>query len=133
MEAPKPITLITPKIDNDNSKKINLKIKEKPYNLILSKNEGKNTIAIFVSSSEPFLDKNYKADFSLASLQKLSQYFNFFESLDDIINFFHEYFTTKNNTSFNFENNKLIINLEINNLVDGKDMIKIELCEEKKS
>ena len=115
------------------SKKINILINNQNYILKIGKDiEGKN-ISIFLESSDSFSTKIYKSDFSLLSLYKISKYFKIFESLEEIIDFLNQCFdSNKNNIDFNFENNKVIINIEINNLINGKNLIKLELLEEVK-
>ena len=115
-------------------KSIKIKIQNKNYNMELEKND-QNTITFVVSPFDFFSNKVFKADISLVSLKKLSKYFDFFESTNDIINYFAQYFeTNKDNdsSSYTFDNNKLIIYINIDNLINGIDKIKIELLEEEK-
>jgi hypothetical protein len=115
-------------------KSIMIKIQNKNYNIELEKKD-KNTITFFASPFDFFSNKVFKADISILSLKKLSKYFDFFESINEVINYFVHYFeTNKDNdsSSFTFDNNKLIIYINIDNLINGIDKIKIELLEEEK-
>jgi ubiquitin C len=122
-------------MEQPNYKKIiKIKIQNKNYNIELEKKD-KNIITFFVSPFDFFSNKVFKADISIVSLKKLSKYFGFFESINDVINYFVQYFeTNKDNdsSSFTFDNNKLIIYINIDNLINGIDKIKIELLEEEK-
>ena len=115
-------------------KNIKIKIGNNNYNIKIE-NKDNDIITFYVTPIDFFSNKIYKEDISIISLKKLSQFFGFFESTNQIIEYFAQYFEkNKENYSprFIIENNKLIINIDVDNLINGVDKIKLELLEEEK-
>ena len=114
-------------------KNIKIKIGNNNYNIKLE-NKDNNIITFYVTPIDFFSNKIYKEDISIISLKKLSQFFGFFESTNQIIEYFAQYFekNKENYSSFIIDNNKLIINIDVDNLINGVDKIKLELLEEEK-
>ena len=112
---------------------IEITIDNENYLLKLGKNNDYSSVIIFIESKN-ILNKNvFKADYSLLSLSKISKYFKIFESIEEVFDFLNNCFKN-NKINFHFQpgKEKLIIEIEINNLINGKELIKIELIKNEK-
>jgi ubiquitin len=115
-------------------KNIKIKIGNNNYNIKIE-NKDNDIITFYVTPIDFFSNKIYKKDISIISLKRLSQFFGFFESTNQIIEYFAQYFEKNKENYFSrfiIDNNKLIIKIDVDNLINGVDKIKLELLEEEK-
>lgn len=112
---------------------IEITIDNENYLLKLGKNNNYSSVIIFIESKNILNKKVFKADYSLLSLSKISKYFKIFESIEEVFDFLNNCFKN-NKINFHFQpgKEKLIIEIEINNLINGKELIKIELIKNEK-
>ena len=121
-------------MEKETIKNIKIKIGNNHYNIKIE-NKDNDIITFYVTPIDFFSNKIYKEDISIISLKKLSQFFGFFESTNKIIEYFSQYFEKNKENYFSrfiIDNNKLIIKIEVDNLMNGVDKIKLELLEEEK-
>ena len=128
---------ITYKVSDDYSKYIysknkNIEINNESYILKIGRDPDGNNMVIFIESSNSLSNKLYKGDFSFESLIQISKHFKIFDTIEEVINSLNQIFDADNkNYSFNLENNKIIVEIEVNSF-NTKNLIKLELFEQQK-
>ena len=129
MEAPKPI-LITP-INEENqifkpTKEFKLFMNNIEYIISIGKSSNLEKLGIRVKELSLESDHFYIKFYSLKELQNINKYFRIFDNINEVISFFEEIIEEKN-ASLKLDNNNIILNVKINKIGKGEELISLIL------
>lgn len=118
MENQSPIVPLTPEpkensLEKENKKSINFEFSNQNYLLEIGKDKNGNYMTIILKTMDYVFNKTYKANYSFESLKKLNDYFKNYSN-DEIIEFLERtFYSDFINYDFDFQDNILIIKIEI--------------------
>ena len=134
MEPAQPIAMITPNsemnLDLIEIKNYNIPFKNKDYLIQIGKTSSKERIGFKIKENSSELNNYYEKFLSLIDLQNINRTFKMFDNIDEAYKNIDALFQRKNATIME-KNDQLSLNFEVNQLINGKEIIEIYL--EKKS
>jgi hypothetical protein len=130
MKETKPILIQKPKYDSNLTlkqiKEYKLINNEKEYLIQLGKTSIKENIGFKIKETSPDQKIIYVKYLSLEELQKISKSFRVFDNIDEALTSIEDIFQ-ENNASIKSENDNLYINLQINKVGKGKELVELKL------
>ena len=130
MEATKPILIQKSKDDSNLTlnqiKEYKLINNEKEYLIQLGKTSIKENIGFKIKETSPDQKIIYVKYLSLEELQKINKSFIVFDNIDEALTIIEDIFQ-ENNANIKSENDNLYINLQINKIGKGKEIVEIKL------
>ena len=130
MQATKPILIEKPKGESNlalnQAKEYKLISSEKEYLIQLGKTSSNERIGFKIKEVSSEAKIFYGKYLSLEELQKISKSFRVFDNIDEALTSIEDLFQ-ESNASIKSENENLYINLQINKVGKGKEIVEIKL------
>ena len=130
MEDTKPLLMQKPKCDSNlilnQIKEYKLINNDKEYLIQLGKTSIHENIGFKIKEISSDQKIIYDKYLSLEELQKISKSFRVFDNIDEALTIIEDIFQ-ENNASIKSENDNLYINLQINKVGKGKEIVEIKL------
>ena len=130
MEPALPIAMITPNsemnLDLIEIKNYNIPFKNKDYLIQIGKTSSKERIGFKIKENSSELNNYYEKFLSLIDLQNINRTFKMFDNIDEAYKNIDALFQRKNATIME-KNDQLSLNFEVNQLINGKEIIEIYL------
>ena len=130
MEPALPIAMTTPnsEIDSDliEIKNYNLPLNNKDYLIQIGKTSSKEKIGFKIKENTSELKYYFEKFLSLIDLQNINRTFKMFDSIDEAYKNIDAIFQEKN-ASIMDKNDQLSLKFEVNQLINGKEIIEIYL------
>ena len=130
MEAPKPISLITPENDISfiDKKEYKLSIEKAEYIVEIGKLSLSEKLGIKLKENSSQINVYYSNSFNLEELQNVHRSFRYFDNINEAVSNIQEIFEEKKVDLKNEnENDTICLILKIHKIGKGEDLISIEL------
>ena len=133
MEKPRPIVNKTPKpkennSENEKKKSIDFEFSNHNYLLEIEKDKNGKYISIILKTSDHIFEQIYKSNYSFETLKKLNEYFKYYSSIDEVIEFLEQTFYS-DFYEYNIDIQEKMLSIDI---IIKKDHVKFELYKEEK-
>ena len=128
MEAPKPISLITPCNNSSLRNKIEFKLLNEKieYKVEIGKLSTSEKLGITLKENISPIKVYYSNNFNLEELRNIHKYFRVFDNINEAISNIQDIFEEKK-VNLKIENDNFFLILKINKIGKGEDSITIEL------
>ena len=131
MEAPKPISLLTPaKPENDltllDKKEFKLSNEKVEYIIEIGKLSSTENLGIKLKENTSSTKVYYSNNFNLEELRNIHKYFRFFDNINEAVSNIQEIFEEKK-VNIKLENGNIFLILKIPKIGKDEDLISIEL------
>ena len=127
MEAPKPISLLTPESNITFTDKKEFKLAyEKTEFLIEIGKLTSEKLGIKLKENSSSINIYYSNSFNLEELQIIHRSFRYFDNINEAVSYIQDIFEEKK-VNLKMENDTLCLILKINKIGKGEDLISIEL------
>ena len=126
MEAPKPISLITPENNLSFSSKKDFKLSHEKTEYIIEVGKTSTQEKLGLKLKESSSNVYYSTYFNLEELQNVSKYFRCFDNINEAITSIQDIFEEKKG-SLKIENNNVFLMIKIPKIGKGEDLIQLQL------
>ena len=126
MEAPKPISLITPENNLSFSSKKDFKLSHEKTEYIIEVGKTSTQEKLGLKLKESSSDVYYSTFFNLEELQNVSKYFRCFDNINEAITSIQDIFEEKK-CSLKIENNNVFLMIKVPKIGKGEDLIQLQL------
>ena len=129
MEAPEPITIMTPEDDNislTQKKEFKISHEKTEYLTEIGKSSFSEKLIIKLKEISSSANAYYSNSFNLESLQSIHKSFRYFDNINEAISSIQDIFEEKN-VSVKLDNNNIVLMLKIPKIGKGEDLIPLEL------
>ena len=112
--------------ENPNKKSINFEFSKHNYLLEIEKDKTENNLTITLKTTDYIFNQIYKSYYSFENLKKINEFFKYYSSIDEVIEFLEQTFYSEIYPfNFEFQEKILLISIEIR-----KEWVKFELIKE---
>ena len=129
MEAPEPITIMTPEDDNislTQKKEFKISHEKTEYLTEIGKSSFSEKLIIKLKEISSSANAYYSNSFNLESLQSIHKSFRYFDNINEAISSIQDIFEEKN-VSIKLDINNIVLMLKIPKIGKGEDLIPLEL------
>ena len=131
MEAPKPISLLTPaKLENNitllDKKEFKISNEKVEYIVEIGKLSSTENLGIKLKENISSIKVYYSNIFNLEGLRNIHKYFRFFDNINEAVTNIKDIFEEKK-VNIKIENDNIFLILKIPKIGRGEDLISIEL------
>ena len=126
MEAPKPISLITPENNLSFSSKKHFKLSHEKTEYIIEVGKTSTQEKLGLKLKESSSNVYYSTYFNLEELQNVSKYFRCFDNINEAITSIQDIFEEKK-CSLKIENNNVFLMIKVPKIGKGEDLIQLQL------
>ena len=126
MEAPKPISLITPENNISFSFKKDFKLSHEKTEYIIEVGKTSTQEKLGLKLKESSSNVYYSTYFNLEELQNVSKYFRCFDNINEAITSIQDIFEEKK-CSLKIENNNVFLMIKVPKIGKGEDLIQLQL------
>ena len=126
MEAPKPISLITPAKSENNVSFIDKKEFKISNEKVEDKISSTENLGIKLKENLSSIKDYYSNIFNLEGLRNIHKYFRFFDNINEAVTNIQDIFEEKK-VNIKIENGNIFLILKIPMIGKGEDLISIEL------
>ena len=126
MEAPKPISLITPENNISFSSKKDFKLSHEKTEYIIEVGKTSTQEKLGLKLKESSNNVYYSTYFNLEELQNVSKYFRCFDNINEAITSIQDIFEEKKG-NLKIENNNVFLMIKVPKIGKGEDLIQLQL------